>query len=179
MLSQCEAIDSTKKLSDVRAKPYNLPQPFEWSCLNLDTTKDRDELFCLLRDHYVEDDDEFFRFNYSVECITWALTPPGFKKDWHVGIRTGGKLVAFISAIPATMRVYNNTLLVAEVNYLCIHKRLRSKRLAPVSPSTTNHIEQIPLVMLGFDQGDNATGASDRQMASSLHRRNVFTPAGS
>jgi hypothetical protein len=45
------------------------------------------------------------RFNYSPAFLQWALQPPGFRKDWHVGVRVKAsrKLVAFISAIPATI----------------------------------------------------------------------------
>src|SRR5690606_1510036 len=42
------------------------------------------------------------------------------------------KLVAFISGIPAVLRVRNNDIKCSEINFLCIHKKLRSKRLAPV-----------------------------------------------
>ena len=42
------------------------------------------------------------------------------------------KLVAFISAIPVHLRVRAKTIVCSEVNFLCIHKKLRSKRLAPV-----------------------------------------------
>ena len=42
------------------------------------------------------------------------------------------KLVAFISAIPVALRVRKKVLHASEVNFLCIHKKLRSKRLAPV-----------------------------------------------
>jgi glycylpeptide N-tetradecanoyltransferase len=63
-----------------------------------------------------------------------ALKAPGWKKEWHVGVRaTGsGKLVAFISGIPISLRVREKTLNCSEVNFLCIHKKLRAKRLAPV-----------------------------------------------
>jgi glycylpeptide N-tetradecanoyltransferase len=53
---------------------------------------------------------------------------------WHCGVRvsTTGKLVAFISGIPATVRVNASTLTTVEINFLCVHKKLRHKRLAPV-----------------------------------------------
>jgi len=59
---------------------------------------------------------------------------PGWHKDWHVGVRAekSKKLVAFISAIPVHLRVRAKTIVCSEVNFLCIHKKLRSKRLAPV-----------------------------------------------
>lgn len=66
--------------------------------------------------------------------VTRALKAPGWKKDWHVGVRASqsGKLVAFISGIPIQLRVRKNVLNCSEVNFLCVHKKLRSKRLAPV-----------------------------------------------
>lgn len=59
---------------------------------------------------------------------------PGWKKEWHVGVRASAskKLVAFISAVPVKVRVRNNSFLASEVNFLCVHKKLRGKRLAPV-----------------------------------------------
>lgn len=68
------------------------------------------------------------RFNYSAEFLDWcvtlfdaspshctdervscalrALKPPGYVKDWQVGVRvkSTGKLVAFISGIPVSLR---------------------------------------------------------------------------
>lgn len=63
-----------------------------------------------------------------------ALKAPGWKKEWHVGVRAtaSGKLVAFISGIPIQLRIREKVLNCSEVNFLCVHKKLRSKRLAPV-----------------------------------------------
>lgn len=92
------------------------------------------EIYELLGAHYVEDDDNMFRFAYSPEFLRWALLPPGFRAEWHCGVRvTGsGKLVAFISAVPATVRVRDREVPMVEINFLCVHKKLRQKRLAPV-----------------------------------------------
>src|SRR4051812_12120199 len=74
------------------------------------------------------------RFNYSPAFLRWCLQAPGYKMDWLVGVRvkTNKKLVGFISAIPANMRVNTNVVPMVEINFLCVHKKLRSKRLAPV-----------------------------------------------
>lgn len=60
--------------------------------------------------------------------------PSGWQPQWHCGVRAAnsGRLVAFIAAVPATIRVYDKTIKAVEINYLCVHKKLRSKRLAPV-----------------------------------------------
>lgn len=42
------------------------------------------------------------------------------------------KLVGFISAVPATMKVYQKQVEMVEINFLCVHKKLRAKRVAPV-----------------------------------------------
>ena len=42
------------------------------------------------------------------------------------------RLVGFISAVPARLRVRDATFDAVEINFLCVHKKLRSKRLAPV-----------------------------------------------
>ena len=32
--------------------------------------------------HYVEDEDNMFRFDYPKSFLSWALTPPGWRRDW-------------------------------------------------------------------------------------------------
>jgi glycylpeptide N-tetradecanoyltransferase len=118
--------------------PYPLPPTFEWSTIDMTSLSERQEVYKLLKENYVEDDDATFRFDYSTEFLEWALMPPNYSKEFHVGVRiaitnsTQKKLVGFISAIPQHIRMYEHELPMAEVNFLCVHKKLRSKRLAPV-----------------------------------------------
>eukprot|EP00112_Aurelia_sp_Birch-Aquarium-sp1_P014249 Seg3063.2 transcript_id=Seg3063.2/GoldUCD/mRNA.D3Y31 product="Glycylpeptide N-tetradecanoyltransferase 2" protein_id=Seg3063.2/GoldUCD/D3Y31 len=119
---------------EIRSVPYTLPSNFVWDTLDLDDAAVLKELYTLLNENYVEDDDNMFRFDYSPEFLRWALKPPGWKKEWHCGLRaaTNNKLVGFISGVPATIRVYKHSQVMAEINFLCVHKKLRSKRMAPV-----------------------------------------------
>ena len=75
-----------------------------------------------------------FRFDYQIVFLKWALALPNQKPEWLIGVRGGAKqkLMAFISAIPVTMHVNKKKIEMAEVNFLCVHKKLRSLRLAPV-----------------------------------------------
>jgi len=59
---------------------------------------------------------------------------PGYKKDWLFGVRGGkkNKLFGFISGIPIHAVVNEKEVTKAEINFLCVHKNLRTKRLAPV-----------------------------------------------
>lgn len=51
-----------------------------------------------------------------------------------MGVRVvkSGLLVGFISAIPGQIRIYDKAEKIVEINFLCVHKKLRSKRVAPV-----------------------------------------------
>ena len=118
----------------VPKEPRALIEGFEWVTMDLTDDAELSEVHELLNGHYVEDTAAQFRLNYSLSFFNWALKAPGWLKDWHVGVRAAKsrKLVAFISAIPVQLRIRGKVLNSSEVNFLCIHKRLRSKRLAPI-----------------------------------------------
>ncbi|KAG0047847.1 glycylpeptide N-tetradecanoyltransferase [Gryganskiella cystojenkinii] len=141
-------IEEDVPLDKVRATPYPLPKEFEWTLVNLEDDKEVKELYELLTLNYVEDDDAMFRFDYSAEFLKWALLPPGWKRAWHIGVRVASnkKLVAFISGIPQDVRVHDSVKRMVEINFLCVHKKLRSKRLAPVlikEVTRRTHLEGI------------------------------------
>jgi len=129
-----EAINTDSPIDTVRAEAYSLPEGFKWDSLNLNDPLELKEVYVLLNENYVEDDDNMFRFDYSPEFINWALQPPGWHKDWHCGVRAvkSNKLVGFISAVPAHINIYEKSKKMVEINFLCVHKKLRAKRLAPV-----------------------------------------------
>ncbi|CDJ60620.1 glycylpeptide N-tetradecanoyltransferase, putative, partial [Eimeria maxima] len=103
-------IDATKTVEDVKKEPYNLPNGFVWSECSVEDPQVLDEvgatpgvrifsrlakdsdvallsLYNLLALHYVEDDDNLFRFNYGKDFLVWALNPPNFFKEWIIGVR--------------------------------------------------------------------------------------------
>jgi len=126
-------IDAEKTVAEVKQDPFQMPNGFHWCSVNVNDPAELSEVYTLLTENYVEDDENMFRFDYSREFLLWALTPPGYLVDLHVGVRTtANKLVGFISGIPAEIRVYDKTEHMVEINFLCVHKKIRSKRLAPV-----------------------------------------------
>lgn len=46
-----------------------------------------------------------------------ALTPPGYKKEYHIGVRSekSGMLLGFISAVPQKIHVRKNVISMVEV----------------------------------------------------------------
>eukprot|EP00252_Welwitschia_mirabilis_P004697 TRINITY_DN14997_c0_g1_i1.p1 TRINITY_DN14997_c0_g1~~TRINITY_DN14997_c0_g1_i1.p1 ORF type:complete len:420 (+),score=59.93 TRINITY_DN14997_c0_g1_i1:574-1833(+) len=127
-------IEEPTPLSEVRQEPYNLPSQYEWTTCDIDSDETLSDIYNLLSNNYVEDDENMFRFDYSKSFLKWALKPPAYFKSWHIGVRTkvSGRLVGFITGVPAKIRVRDQVVLMAEINFLCVHKKLRSKRLAPV-----------------------------------------------
>jgi glycylpeptide N-tetradecanoyltransferase len=118
----------------VPREPEPLVEGFEWCELDLTQDEELKEVYELLTYHYVEDDNAAFRFKYSQPFLNWALKSPGWLPKWHIGVRASKsrKLVASIFGIPVQLRIREVTLKATEINFLCIHKKLRSKRLAPL-----------------------------------------------
>lgn len=131
----CGPVDPLKTPDDVPAEPYPLPRGFHWSDMDVTDEKQLQEIYDLLTRNYVEDDDAMFRFDYSPKFLMWALTPPGYHPQWHVGVRqtSNNRLRGFITGVPAKVRIKKKfTQKMAEINFLCVHKKLRAKRLTPV-----------------------------------------------
>lgn len=129
------AIDPVKTQDDIKQTPLTLPEGFSWYEVDIDNPEELESVYSLLRDHYVEDDDNMFRFDYSKDFLQWALKPPGWKREWHLSVRSDkGKkpFLGFITAIPATICVQFQPHKMVEINFLCIHSKLRKHRLAPV-----------------------------------------------
>lgn len=118
----------------MRKEPYALPDGFYWSEVDMSKQSDCEDLYQLLTLNYVSDEDCMFRFDYKIPFIKWALTPPGYYKKWLLGVRGGKKntLFAFISGIPLNVVANQKEVKMCEINFLCVHQKLRAKKLAPV-----------------------------------------------
>ncbi|KAM0792167.1 hypothetical protein ACM66B_004864 [Microbotryomycetes sp. NB124-2] len=127
-------IEPERRAEDIPKEPVPLHKDFKWVTIDPHDPTQLKEVYELLTGHYVEDVDASFRFDYAAEFLEWALGTPGFVADWMVGIRVAetNKLVGFIAGVPYDLRVRTNTKRFVEINFLCVHKKLRSKRLAPV-----------------------------------------------
>uniref|UniRef100_A0A3Q3X940 Glycylpeptide N-tetradecanoyltransferase n=1 Tax=Mola mola TaxID=94237 RepID=A0A3Q3X940_MOLML len=118
----------------VREEPYSLPKGFSWDTLDLSNPTVLKELCGLLNENYMEDDDNTIRFDFSLEYLQWALKPPNWVDQWHCGVRVDSnqKLVGFIAAVPADILIYETEKRLVQVKLLCVHKKLRLKRMTPV-----------------------------------------------
>lgn len=121
-----------KKSTEELEKVPKLPENFEWTEVDLTLAKDMNDVYTLLYENYVEDEDGQFRFNYSQEFLHWALMHPGYKKELFFGISVEKKLVGFISGIVLTVNVEGKSVKATEVNFLCVKKAYRKYYMAAV-----------------------------------------------
>lgn len=125
---------SIPTVEKIKTESYNLPLGFEFHTLNLD---DMDELISVqdfLNSNYLESDDENMRFAYSTESIKWIVQCPNYYPELFVCVRTTNnkKIIATIFGIPVNAKIYDKVIPQIEINLLCVSKKFRTKRLAPV-----------------------------------------------
>ncbi|KAJ3607644.1 hypothetical protein NHX12_024695 [Muraenolepis orangiensis] len=117
----------------VRQDPYSLPPGFTWDTLDPTSPSVLKEICLLLSLNFTEDDDNTLRRHFTPEYLKWVLAPPGWQTQWLCGVRlTNKKLVGFIAASPANLHIHDSERKVAQVNFLCVHRKLRQKRMSPV-----------------------------------------------
>ncbi|XP_010445121.1 PREDICTED: glycylpeptide N-tetradecanoyltransferase 1-like [Camelina sativa] len=86
-------IEPATPLSEVKQEPYNLPAAYEWTTCDMKSDYVSSEVYNLLKNNYVEDDENMFRFNYlkDLENIWQAAytagvvlpTPVATCQYWH------------------------------------------------------------------------------------------------
>lgn len=117
-----------------RTEPYLLPEGFEW--YTVDTTNDNDfeDVANFLNNYYLKDDDGNYITHYPAGMLKWALCPPNYQDDLCLVARvsTNKKIVGFISGILIDMKIGAKTIKMADIDFLCIHPKLRNKNLASI-----------------------------------------------
>ena len=102
----------------------------------MDITDDAvaEEIVLFLKEHYVEDDVGNFSLHYTKEKFRWAIMAPGWIKDLIFCVRNSKnrKIMATICGVPKKYIVLERNLKMCEVNFLSVHKKLRSKRFAQI-----------------------------------------------
>lgn len=120
------------RLEDISTVPLALPEGFEWTIID-PNTKDLEEVYELLKGHYVEDEG-LFRMAFSLEFLKWMFTIPGQYDDWALGIRVKDtkELIAFECQTPIRMRMGGVEVDMAYMSFGSVNRSYRSKRLVPL-----------------------------------------------
>ena len=127
------------KVEDLRKTPFDLPEEgLEWKDVDMNQQNEIDKLYEFLKTNYVEDEDHMFRFDYSKDFLKWHLTSPNYFPEWLISIvqldkkKNKKKMVGFIAGIPIKINIYGTDMSLAEIDFLCVKKEFRNKRLAPL-----------------------------------------------
>ena len=120
------------KPEDIPTEPTTLPPGFEWCTFDVTNDEEVEEICEFLMDHYVEDQVGNFRLHYSKEKFRWGCATPGFIKDMHILVRNSKnkKIMASLVGVPKKIMINGQNTKMCEVNFLAVHHKLRSKRLA-------------------------------------------------
>lgn len=112
--------------------PMVLPKGYEWYEFDVQKVDELEKLCAFLRNYYATDPADKFRISYSNETVLWNVTPPGYRKDWHLAVvKSDTKvLVATIMAIPSLVRILTENVPLVQINFLCISPSYRGKSLA-------------------------------------------------
>lgn len=77
MASKTDIVDGPIKEIDqakVPKEPSEMYPGFKWVTMNLEDEKELDEVYELLSNHYVEDNEAMFRFRYSPSFLNWYVS---------------------------------------------------------------------------------------------------------
>ncbi|KMV66497.1 N-myristoyl transferase [Encephalitozoon cuniculi EcunIII-L] len=91
-----------------------------------------EELANFLEKNYVEDIYSGHMLRYSVEFLQWMFDGRDGKKRYCIVLRLCGRMVGFIFGKEHLVSIRGKRSSVLGVNFLCISREMRGKRMAPV-----------------------------------------------
>lgn len=113
-------------------EPSKLPESLTWCTLDSKNMQDMTELSLFLNKHYMYEPGENMALVYSPEFLSWYLSTPNSEghNNLCIGIKTQNKLVASITGVFFNGAFFNNELKLMDVDFLCIHPKIRKKGFA-------------------------------------------------
>ena len=75
-----------------------------------------------------------FKITVTPQMLKWQLQAPKQIKSWHFGViataQPGKKkrIMGMITGTPRKMQINKSVVKVCNVNFLCVHKKLRERR---------------------------------------------------
>ncbi len=110
----------------IALEPISLSPQYEWVEFDINNTTHSASIAKFLQTHYIEDPESKFKLHYTADFLKWTL-----HDAICLGVQSVDKkiLVGFITASIHNFRVNAKTMDMAEINFLCVHPKLRNKGL--------------------------------------------------
>jgi glycylpeptide N-tetradecanoyltransferase len=126
-----------KQLDQASELPCELNENFCWDTLDLSNSGVIEELTAFLNKHYINETGETsskFKPYFTSKYLTWLLNSPGHLTDLMIGVRVKNNnlLVGFIAGTAIAHSLKNKVVFTIETSLLCVHNKLRGKRLSPL-----------------------------------------------
>jgi len=143
-------------INEIKKEPFPLPDNFEWTLIDLTNDEQLTLFQIFLSNYYYYDDKEPNRYvNYSKDILKWFLMPPNYYPDLIIGVKYKNKLLATICGIPMKVNLFNKIIDIIEINFLCIHPKLRNKNLAPLMIKEITRRINLHQIWQAFYTGTN------------------------
>lgn len=129
-----EPINTNQDCSLIRQTCYNLPEEFEWQNINIHDEQQLQELHLFLSKNYFQNKEVGLSSFYQPEFLKWALDVPNQKEEYIISIRLKktNKIMGCITGVPINISINNKNKPTMVINFLSVHQKLRSKRLAVI-----------------------------------------------
>ena len=135
------------KMDETKQNSYTLPNNMEWYSIDPLKDKDWNDLTEFIKENYSAESKEWIMF-HSKEFLKRALMLPvkTFNNEYLITIKYKNNIIGFIAGTCSNVKLTTstdkneNTFVetkevekeIIQVDFLCVHKKWRSKRMAPV-----------------------------------------------
>ena len=111
-----------------------LTKEFEFDTLDRNNFEQTSLLYDFLNDHYINILDSKFKLHFSLEHLNWLLSSPQLINELMilVKLKSNGKIMGCIFGFLEKTQVNKNVLDLINGKLLCVHHKLRNKKMAPV-----------------------------------------------
>ena len=118
----------------ILCKSRILPFEINFYDYNLEQNSKIHDIFIFLDKNYIQDAKNHFRFNYIHEFLKNNLLSPYWNSSKNLGLKfqRNRKIFGFVSVINRKLLYFNFYLPISEINFLCVKKILRKKKLVTI-----------------------------------------------
>jgi GNAT superfamily N-acetyltransferase len=113
-----QSVSRNGRVSQNIVSNNDLPLNMTWFNISLD------ELIEFIKIHYSENE------KYTNQRLQWSLR--NYNNLYNIGLKYNDTIIGTIIGIPMTIFIFNSIKQTIYVDYLCIHKDYRNKRIAPL-----------------------------------------------
>ena len=133
-------------------EPIKLPSSMNWNVIDLSDESNLLHISEFLKLHYVSDESNTFKMDYSPEFIKWSLGESG--SLIAITLKSNNAICGVVGYYLKNMVVFDKTEKFGVVNFLCSHPAYRKKKIA------FTLIDEITrrIVKSGVNQGCFTTG---------------------